>query len=157
MLNIKVNTQGAQARLERLHDRLRHLRPFFESDIVPILQAEVRDVFLTEGQGTWPALSPAYAAEKAVRYPGKGILRASDAYFHAATGSGAGALEVVSDQRVRVGVRTGAFFGGYPAVHEEGSDRVPARPVFALAARQARPRIVRAFRSYFGPRRERRR
>ena len=150
MVDIRIDTTRARQKLSRFQDSLRHLRPFFESEVAPIIYREIRRVFETEGYGTWPPLSSAYAAPKRIDRPGKGLLRYDDTYFQAATTRGSfGNVEVYTSDELRIGIDPNAFVGGYPAVHEEGSGRIPARPVFGLAGPRVRPEIVRAFRSYF--------
>ena len=99
------------------------------NDLVPVIVAEVIRVFETEGYGQWPALSPAYREWKAANYPGQPILRLMDKYFSAATQPGNPNNFIdSSDNRIEYGV-DGVEHAGY---HEDGTGRLPARPVFSL-------------------------
>ena len=151
MLNIRVNSSNLNARITRLKRSLSNLSPFFQREGSRLVFDEIRDAFDSEGYGTWAPLSPSYAARKRQERPGKGILRYDDTYFRSATSpGGVGSIHVVSNRSLRIGVRSDAFFGGYPALHEHGTARLPARPVFELVRPRLRPRIVRALTSYFG-------
>ena len=96
---------------------------------IPHIIDAVERVFRTEGLGTWPALDERYAAWKAPRYPGAGLLVQTGAYFRAATtpGGAYNVLEVRDD-----GITFGVDGLAYPSAHEEGTGRLPKRPVFAL-------------------------
>jgi phage gpG-like protein len=52
-----------------------------------VLEESVARQFNTQGaqSGGWPDLNPTYAASKAMKHPGKGILRATDALFKSLT------------------------------------------------------------------------
>ena len=150
MIKIRVNTSRARQRIRRVQRGLRNLRPFFADEATDVVYREIEQVFDSEGYGTWPPLSPAYAARKRRERPGKSILRYNDAYFRAATTPrGQGSIHEVRGRSLRIGVRSDEFPEQYPARHEEGSGRLPARPVFELARPRLRGPIQRAFRAYF--------
>ena len=99
-------------------------------ELVPVVADAAERIFRTEGGGnTWQPLSPQYAAWKARFYPGAGILFRTGAYFEAATTPG-GAYNVieVDDNSLTYGVEG----LDYAVFHSEGTNRLPARPVFAL-------------------------
>ena len=79
-------------------------------------------------------MNPQYAAWKARNYPGKGILVRTGAYFEAAT-TPHGAYNVIEidDNSLTYGVEG----LDYPSFHESGTNRLPARPVFALLENDA--------------------
>ena len=82
-------------------------------------------------------LHPAYAAEKAITHPGKTILRRDDNYIQAATSTAhPGNISHFGPSEMIWGVDGGYFeavYGeNYPEQHELGTERLPARPVFAL-------------------------
>jgi len=114
------------------------LREFWKEGAQPVVAQEIAKIFATEGYGRWPPLSPAYARQKAKRYPGKTILRRQDRYMQAATRKMYGNIFEVHRDFMIWGVDLGWFaaqFGfPYPVVHERGStkSRLPARPVFEL-------------------------
>ena len=97
--------------------------------------AEAADrIFASEGRGTWPQLSEAYARWKEqVIFPARGFLDLTGAYRNAATQIGSPHnLVEVGDDHLTYGVEG----LDYPIFHEdprEGS-RLPARPVFDLLA-----------------------
>ena len=105
------------------------------------LRSAVEEQFASKGArgGTpWAALNPAYERWKRAHYPGKPILRRTDAMFNALTGTGAdgpirehtesrlvwGITNQVDDNGDRLAVRAGA--------HQTGKGVVPARPMVAL-------------------------
>jgi len=64
--------------------RAQDVRPAWRAVQVDFLAVE-RSQFATAGRGQWPALSPAYAAAKARRFPGKPIMRRTDALYRSLT------------------------------------------------------------------------
>lgn len=142
MINIDYSDiEKLEALVSDLERRLSDFTPFWNDFAVDQLPPKVREVFRTEGYGTWAALDPAYAAEKAREFPGKGILRRTDAYFQASS-------EVSHPGNVFVATPTELVFGvggdyfeavageNYPERHEEGRG-VAERPVYALLAESA--------------------
>jgi len=164
MFGLSLDASSVLRRIESYRERLRQLRPFFAGVASDIIYDELKDVFRTEGYGSWPPLSPRYAAWKRSQVGNKSILRFYDTYFDSATSqTGRGSVHHIRDNSLTIGVDERKFPGRYPLVHELGSGNIPARPVFDLA----RPKIVepvsRAFCKYFfnedagGPRRRGRR
>ena len=146
MIHIRVDVPRQQ--YERIRKSLREFRPFFESEGSPLIYSEIRKVFDTEGYGSWPPLSPAYARWKRIVAPGKKMLRLTDAYFQSATSStGIGSVYRVSERHLKIGVDSSKFRERYPTKHEAGID-VPARPVFEIAAERVIPQIATAFQRY---------
>lgn len=81
-----LGDEGLERHLDDLDGRL-DLRPAWDDVARVFTEAEERQ-FLTEGAagGTpWAPLSPRYAAWKAIHFPGKGILRRTDALFRSLT------------------------------------------------------------------------
>lgn len=117
-------------------DVLDDLTEFWRVGAQPVVIQEIARIFATEGYGTWPPLSPAYARWKARRYPGKTILRRKDRYMQAATRKRYGNIFEVHRDFMIWGVDLGWFaaqFGfPYPVAHERGGASLPARPVFEL-------------------------
>ena len=99
--------------------------------LIPVIQAGVEGQFASEGGGQWPALSLPYAAWKASRYPGKGILQREGVYLRAATTRGAPYNFVeIGDDSIRWGVEG----LDYAAFHETGAGNLPQRAVFSALA-----------------------
>lgn len=82
MVEVRAELAGldeAERRVVILRSALRDLRPFWPR-LVPVFVRWMREQFESEGAWggeTWAPLSPAYAARKARRYPGKRILVAT--------------------------------------------------------------------------------
>lgn len=100
------------------------------------------------GQGTysggWAPLSAGYAARKAVRYPGKGILEAEGRLMRSLTGSdGPDAVREVTRDSLLVG--TSVPYAGY---HQRGTSRMPQRRPVELSA-GTRRRWVQTIQRYF--------
>ena len=113
--------------IERLSENL--IDGFDWESLAPIVAEAADNIFASEGRGGWPQLSEAYARWKARNYPGKGILELTGAYRNAATQVGAPYNVVeVGDDHLTYGVEG----LDYPAYHETGTNRLPARPVFDL-------------------------
>lgn len=146
-IRIETNLDTIQSRLREAGNLFSDLRPFWQEHAVDAASEETQEVFESEGRGLWPGLNPRYAAEKAVLFPGKGILRATDAYFDAATQpNAAGNLIEIGADTFTYGV-AGSFFEGragdnYPLRHETG-EGVQRREVFGLAVRPLSERLGR--------------
>ncbi|HYE86258.1 MAG TPA: phage virion morphogenesis protein [Vicinamibacterales bacterium] len=79
--------------LSRFGDRIKDFRPFWIEYFAPSFYRSIQRNFELEGQavGGWAPLSPAYKAWKDQHYPGKTILRRTDALFRSLTFDGRGA------------------------------------------------------------------
>ena len=97
-------------------------------NIALYIAEEVEQIFREEGGlGQWEDLNESYEAWKSRAYPGQTILRLTDRYYRAATkiGSPENYLELTNN------VLEYAVDGiPYVSYHEEGTDVLPARPVF---------------------------
>jgi len=130
------------------------LRPFWRTGGKDAVIEEMARLFVTEGNGTWAPLSGRYKAWKSKHYPGKTVLRRTDAYFRSVawkrenTGGNYARFET---DFMEWGVNEEWFaskFGyPYPVAHEEGRGNLPKRPVFALAEQsvQLQNRLTRSF------------
>ena len=137
MITIEFDINRLQAYLNEVETKLTDYTRLWSDFIAPLVVGEIAEVFETEGRGEWPPLHPAYAAEKEITHPGKTILRRDDNYIQAATStSHPGNIAQFGPREMVWGVDTGYFeaiYGEpYPEHHELGTDRLPARPVFAL-------------------------
>ena len=120
-----------QTFINNLDTRLQNHRRFWTDFVTPFTYAEIDDIFDTGGRGLWADLDPIYAAQKSLAFPGKGILRRDDTYFKAATTpSHPNSFFEASPTELVLGV-SGL---GYPAIHEEGTENLSARPVYELIA-----------------------
>ena len=114
--------EAYQRKLEQLRLHLLDLRGFWPM-LVPLVHGFMREQFDSEGSWggqTWAPLSPAYAIEKARTHPGKSILIREGTLRRAA-----------SDMRREQTPRTLLMWVDDPvaAYHQEGTDRMPARPL----------------------------
>lgn len=130
------------------------LVPYWHQVAMPAVKEEIARIFATEGYGTWPPLSPAYARLKAKRYPGRRMLRRKDAYFRAATKrTGGNIFEANADQMIW-GIDLGYFASRYgfpyPAAHEKGGPNLPQRAIFELLSvnKQLQDRLVTGLHKY---------
>lgn len=120
---IESNAASAAANVNALAAFLEDLRPFW-----PLLTREwiawASEQFESEGDYAlgheWAPLSPAYAAWKATHYPGKSILIAT----------GDMRRNVTTPQRVATPQSLELIVDDEKlAYHQEGTDKMPARPV----------------------------
>lgn len=113
--------------LDRYREAIEHPEPALER-VMSDLEAAA-DAGFAAGRrplgGKWAALSSNYAAYKRVVRPGAPILT-FDGDLRASLGRarGAGAIRVVSGQRMRYGTSI-----SYAAYHQKGTPGMPARPV----------------------------
>lgn len=112
----------ARRRLAQFELFLEDLRPFWPL-LVPVFIGWMRDQFSSEGGWggqQWAPLSPAYAVEKARTHPGRSILIREGDLRRAA-----------SEPRREATPRTLTLWIDDPKVdyHQEGTERMPARPL----------------------------
>lgn len=121
-----------------LAERLSDYSSFWNDFAAGLVSSAVRDVFGTEGYGTWVPLDPATARAKAVSGQGARILERTGTYLGAATElDHPGNVFQATPTELIFGV-SGDYFAArlgenYPERHEEGIG-VPMRPVFGLLA-----------------------
>lgn len=124
-------TQRISAAFERAGDEVRDLMKYAGPRLVPVFEdAETRQ-FAAEGDGPyaghWAALSEAYAAWKAKKYPGKPLLVRTGELREALTSSS-------SPLAARDYSATQFAFGTvgleYASFHQVGAAFMPARPPF---------------------------
>jgi hypothetical protein len=94
--------------------------------LVPVVHGWMSDQFASEGGwggAPWAPLSPAYAAEKARRFPGRSILIREGTLRRAA-----------SEMRREVSPRTLTMWVDDPVAgyHQDGTTNMPARPLIPL-------------------------
>lgn len=129
--------------LLRYEEDLEDARPVWDklADRFAVME---RRQFASEGaygSGGWPSLSPAYAAWKAARYPGKTILRRTDELYESLTSRPFG-VEVIDARSMALG--SGTAHGPY---HQRGGGNLPQRrPVeFPESERRTWVRYVHNF------------
>ena len=145
MIEIEVKptlNQLKQAIVDVEKNVMQNLQPFWEDYATRVVIDEIARIFATEGYGQWPPLSPKYAAWKRKHYPGKTILRLTDAYFKASTQKDAGGnIAHYTKDYMEWGADLSYFesLAGfqYPIVHEKGGSRHPQRAVYELAEQSA--------------------
>lgn len=104
--------------------RVQDLRPLFATLADRFATVEAGQ-FASQGalgSGGWAPLSPAYAAWKARRYPGAGILHRTGTLAASLTTRPFGVEDITRDQAV---FGTRVPYAGY---HQAGTDRMPPRP-----------------------------
>ena len=137
---IDISTRPTEQQLKRWirsveTEAMSDMNDFWNSKAVPIVAAEVGRVFVTQGFASWQALSPLYAARKEKVRPMATILRLTDKYFRAATRVGdSGNFVETGKTDMRYGINLSAFEVPYPLFHEEGTSKMPARPVWSTLA-----------------------
>jgi phage gpG-like protein len=117
---------------ERAGDELANFGQYIFPRMTPVFEDEMRSQFDAEGQGasgSWAPLSEQYAAWKEDHYPGQPILQREGTLHEALTSSGSPfARRVVSGDEFDFGT----IGVEYASVHQLGSGRMPARPLFDM-------------------------
>jgi hypothetical protein len=96
----------------------------------PIWQDSIRKVFAAEGlPAPWPELSPAYAAWKSKKYPGKPMMRATDRLYESLVADTRDTIWEATPRTIRFGTRV-QYFG--PNQRGVPSRNLPRRPTLVL-------------------------
>lgn len=118
------------AAFERTGDELADFSKHVFPRLTPLFEAESRRQFDAQGggpRGGWAALSPGYARWKEEHYPGKTILRRTDALYQALTESSSVFAErVMSGEQFDFGTRGVE----YASFHQLGTGSMVDRPPF---------------------------
>lgn len=128
MLDLHLSGSGFEPftlGLDRFEDNVRNARPAFEA-MADLAAEKNRKQFQTQGthSGTrWANLSPAYAAWKARRYPGKPILVRTGALRESLIRRPMD-VDIVTDRGMTVGTSI-----PYAKWHQRGTPNMPARPL----------------------------
>lgn len=103
-------------------NRLGHidLTEFYRGQLRSFEEQQV-ERFAAQGPG-WEGLSPRYAEWKASRYPGKGILRASDKFYDSLTKEGGDAIRKATAKGMQFGSKV-----PYANRHNRGTNGMPKR------------------------------
>lgn len=136
MIQVEIEGLGkAVAFVNELKNRFDDLRPFWRRVLIPLVIAEIEEIFQTEGRGRWAELNPEYEEKKRQERPGKTILRYDDRILNSLETEGAiGNIAQIHNQYMVWGLDADAFrqFGDgepYPRYHEWGIG-VPRRAIF---------------------------
>lgn len=117
--------EGLFVGFQKINDRFQDFRPTLEKLGDETFKI-IRKRFDAEGPG-WAPLSPAYAAEKARRFPGKPILRRQDDLYNSFVKGGRSNVNRVSKLEGEFGS------SDFKApLHQEGKGRLPARPILEI-------------------------
>ena len=141
-LNIKVNDRQVRRLLRNYREELSDFRPFFDRQGRKILQDEFAEVFRSEGYGAWAPLAESTLAQKRRRGYPDDILVATGALKRSYL-----ALRGIRRTKFSLSYRPPADVG-YAIYHEEGTSRMPARPVFGSVVDDARRRFPASLRQY---------
>jgi hypothetical protein len=145
---------GGQVQLDRQFTRLAIEVTDFEEPLRAagvIVYDETRAQFAAQGNPPWPTLDPVYAALKKRLFPGKTMLRVTDALMHSVTDPAAeGAIYELTKTSLTIGsdIRVGRWNLGL--IHQEGAPRarIDPRPMLRLLE-TAKRNIIRGFRTWF--------
>lgn len=126
MMHLEMDTSGLEYQLRGMESALRNLKPVW-AQVRDVLIDFIKQHFNTEGSyaGTpWVPLSPAYAAYKARKAPGKTILRFRDRLYGSLTKRGS------EEQVFRMGENWMEWGTAVPYArpHQTGSLSVQNRP-----------------------------
>lgn len=111
--------ERVRAKLDRVNRKLRDLR-WLWANLIELFQRKQEEWFASEGRGSWPPLSPTYAAWKARVYPGRPILVATGDLRTSLTTRES--VLAQTDQALYLGTTV-----SYAAFHL-GGPKMPARP-----------------------------
>ena len=129
--------------LERFAVGMASLEVPFEA-MAQLFAGDMKDQFDSEGasaSGGWKELSPAYAEQKLIKFPGKPILQATGKLVESLTSTPLG-VQVIGPQEMKIG--TDVPYANY---HQAGTKHMPARPPIALNAEQ-RTGFVKVLQEY---------
>jgi hypothetical protein len=96
-----------------------------------------REQFASEGaageSGKWQKLSSPYEEIKSKKYPGKGILRRTDAMYKALTSHTSDSIFEKSKDEMAIGTSL-----PYPILHQKGAGKLPEREPVSFSQTQKR-------------------
>ena len=125
MLKFEVELESSIEALKYIQSELSDLREFYEELVYPKMLRDIETIFEREGRPTWDRLSDNYAKWKQRYYPGLPILQLSGNLRDSYTITGHEHHNAVITER------TISVYSSLPhaALHESGTDTMPARPV----------------------------
>lgn len=140
MISFSATVDGVPE-FDRAFNRIGQIISDFRSIWPEVAQAFYRievEQFESEGtrgaSGRFTALSPAYAKFKAVKFPGKTILRATDTLFDSLTNPNAPG-SVFRPEQSQLTLGTSVPYGVF---HQRGTRRMPRRPPISMSEDQKR-------------------
>jgi len=129
--------------LGRMGKALGDMRPYWDKALKPTFYKVEAEQFASQGgagrSGAWAGLSKPYAAWKAKRYPGKGILERTGALKASLLG---GAGQVYESHPTWMAIGSGIEYGTY---HQRGGGNLPKRPPISVSASQEKALFGPAF------------
>ena len=139
-LNIKIELSGireARRELERLDERISNYAPFWRSVAIPLIKRQISETFDQEGPG-WSPLSD--STLKSRLYPGLPILQQT----------GALRSSLVDNPIIRISQNQLTFGSNNPYIqyHEQGTVKMPARPILSPSVRSIMESIRRQYVTY---------
>lgn len=129
MIKATLDVKAAIKALRAIKALLADLRPAYRT-IIEYLRKATERQFSSEGSRSgdpWQPLSRAYAEWKAIAYPGKPILRATDAMFKSLVGKTTDSVERITKTYLTYGTRR-----KYARYHQKGGGRLPKRKILAV-------------------------
>lgn len=144
MLSVQWDIAEAVKRLTAIRDRLDDLRPAWRTALIYLRRA-TKEQFATLGARSgdgWAPLTPAYGRRKAQIFPGKPILRATDAMFNSLIGQTENSVVEFDALEFTYGTRT-----PYARYHQHGTPRMAQRRILKVTAEDRRQirRITNAY------------
>lgn len=133
-MRLAVELHGANELVRALDDwqgQVKNLRPAFRDLTIDVLAPAIARRFEAHGPG-WAPLSPNYAAWKALHFPGKGLLErtgAMRATFTDRSRFGSSAT-TVTESSLTIDPKSTPYW----KYHQQGTPRMPARPILAFDA-----------------------
>lgn len=146
-LSFQIDGRDALSRvLQDISDDVQNWRPALEQMAADFYQTQ-GNVFQNEGSfeglSGWPPLSPQYAIWKSNNYAGRPMLVLTGRLRAALTTPGApGSIKQLDDRNLTLGVDVPVGSYNLARLHQDGTSRMPARPVLRLTDPQ-RSRWVR--------------
>lgn len=129
MISVEWQIEPAVTALRELQARLRDLSPAWRSIITHLRRATLEQ-FATQGGRSgqqWQPLTLPYSTQKARRFPGQPILRASDALFRSLVEQTPDSVVEIAPQALTYGTRR--FYGRF---HQRGDRPQPKRQFLAI-------------------------
>lgn len=144
MLSVMWDIEEAVKRLTAIRDRLDDLRPAWRTALIYLRRA-TKEQFASQGGRSgdgWAPLTPAYAARKARIFPGKPILRATDAMFNSLIGQTENTVVEFDALEFTYGTRDPKA-----RYHQDGTPRMARRRILTVTEEDRRQlrRIANAY------------
>jgi phage gpG-like protein len=129
-LALDIHDRELRATVERFEKALNDWSGAW-AEVAEAVRTAVLWRFESAGGGTWPPLSPRYAARKARQHPGQPLMRATDRLFESLAGGSPESVVEGSPRRLAFG--TAVPYAVYGESEAPRSGRVPRRAIFDFA------------------------